>query len=196
MRRRLCCAILVCALLIPAAGAAALSSSDIGKFDFGWHASQQVKSKLTPGSGALAAMRHEFRRAYANEQSFYSHNFQSGFAIGNPWQRVRTFERNFTVRFYQEFAGGTYGNAILAPPHAKPYSDTAAQWFSGPLYLVVGSFFEKWIAVGQFKTLGGPTANEHNAPGPWIVQNFEKGQIRFWSTKGTWWHLYGHKWHQ
>jgi hypothetical protein len=155
-----------------------------------------LASKVKHGGLALNLMEARFKGAYLDQQNVIRQRFSPGYRIGAPATLVRSVQGLTTVRFYQTFTGGSWGNSILIPRKARLAILDPRSWYTDRLYLITGAIYYKWMAVGNVGTLGGPNGPQYRS-GPFIDQDFDKGgQIGFAANNpgDVWWHRKGERW--
>lgn len=143
--------------------------------------------------GCNFGIRSAFINGYRDEQNWIRSQFKGDYMLGRPVTGVKvTYTKSLKVRNYQIFDGGSWGRSSLTQP--KPVS--VFNCYSKP-FLVTGTMYSKWSQIGHINTLGGPVGGQY-WNGPYINQNFERGQMGFHSSNpgDVWWRRSTEGWHR
>jgi len=131
-----------------------------------------------------------FIEYYKREQAHIRQHFSPGYNLGRPATAMRINVTGFagtSWRFYQLFDGGSWGRSTLTAPRSEFLGNSCSQ----KPHLITGAIFRKWEQLGHVNTMGGPLGGQYRE-GPFVKQNFEKGQIGFRDGNlGTVWYRFG-----
>lgn len=156
----------------------------IGKYwwiGFGFHTCMDIE-------------RYWFINYYKREQKHIRDHFNPGYNLGRPVSPLLIKATGFgwvNWRFYQVFDGGTWGRSSLTAPYSNFFGSSCSQ----KPHLITGVIFRKWSQIGHVNTIGGPLGGQYRS-GPFIRQDFERGQIGFrdGNTGTVWYRYWGGPW--